>query len=223
MATYSNFLIHKILLEAGLPPSVIQFVPGNPPEVVQQCIDSRDFGGLHFTGSTQVFKGLWSKIGQNLDKYRGYPRIVGETGGKNFHLYHPTADVESGVVQAIRAAFEYSGQKCSALARCYVPKSLWEGGFRDSLVEKVNGITVGPCTEWGNFTGPVINKPAFERITGIIEEAKQAGGEVIAGGEGEFFQPQAQFDFADHVQPTRPRDTLSSPPSSSPRTPSRSP
>ena len=200
MATYSNYLIHKILLEAGLPPSVIQFVPGNPPEVVQQCIDHRDFAGLHFTGSTQVFKGLWGKIGQNLDKYRGYPRVVGETGqysgvdvvsrawltrvgGKNFHLYHPTADIESGVVQAIRAAFEYSGQKCSALARCYVPKSMWEGGFRDSLVKKVNAITVGPCTEWEHFTGPVINKPAFERITGIIEEAKQAGGEVIAGGD----------------------------------------
>lgn len=106
-------------------------------------------------------------------------------GGKNFHLYHPTADIESGVVQAIRAAFEYSGQKCSALARCYVPKSLWEGGFRDSLVKKVNAITVGPCTEWEHFTGPVINKPAFERITGIIEEAKQAGGEVIAGGDCE--------------------------------------
>lgn len=80
MATYSNYLIHKILLEAGLPPSVIQFVPGNPPEVVQQCIDHREFGGLHFTGSTQVFKGLWGKIGANLDKYRGYPRVVGETG-----------------------------------------------------------------------------------------------------------------------------------------------
>lgn len=185
MATYSNYLIHKILLEAGLPPSVIQFVPGNPPEVVQQCIDHREFGGLHFTGSTQVFKGLWGKIGANLDKYRGYPRVVGETGGKNFHLYHPSADIESGVIQAIRAAFEYSGQKCSALARCYVPKSMWEGGFRDSLKEKVNGITVGPCTEWGHFTGPVINKPAFERITGIIEEAKQAGGEILAGGEAD--------------------------------------
>jgi 1-pyrroline-5-carboxylate dehydrogenase len=85
MATYSNYLIHKILLEAGLPPSVIQFVPGNPPEVVQQCIDHREFGGLHFTGSTQVFKGLWGKIGANLDKYRGYPRVVGETGK---HINH---------------------------------------------------------------------------------------------------------------------------------------
>lgn len=195
MATYSNYLIHKILLEAGLPPSVIQFVPGNPPEVVQQCIDHREFGGLHFTGSTQVFKGLWSKIGQNLDKYRGYPRVVGETGGKNFHLYHPTADIESGVIQAIRAAFEYSGQKCSALARCYVPKSLWEGGFRDSLVKKVNDITVGPCTEWEHFTGPVINKPAFERITGIIDEAKQAGGEVIAGGDCESWYPALQMQW----------------------------
>ena len=116
-----------------------------------------------------------------------------KVGGKNFHLYHPSADIESGVIQAIRAAFEYSGQKCSALARCYVPKSMWEGGFRDSLKEKVNGITVGPCTEWGHFTGPVINKPAFERITGIIEEAKQAGGEVLAGGDGKLSSPIESF------------------------------
>jgi 1-pyrroline-5-carboxylate dehydrogenase len=110
MATYSNYLVHKVLLEAGLPPSVVQFVPGPPAEVVGQCIDHKDFAGLHFTGSTHVFRGLWGKIAGNLDKYRGYPRIVGETGGKNFHLYHPSADISSGVVQAIRAAFEYSGE-----------------------------------------------------------------------------------------------------------------
>ncbi|WVQ83587.1 1-pyrroline-5-carboxylate dehydrogenase [Cryptococcus sp. DSM 104549] len=194
MATYSNYLVHKIFLEAGLPPSVIQFVPGNPPEVVKQCIDHKQFGGLHFTGSTQIFRKLWKDIAANLDIYRGYPRIVGETGGKNFHLYHPSADAESGVVQAIRSAFEYCGQKCSALSRCYVPASLWKNGFKDALVSKTNEITIGPCTEWNHFTGPVIGKPAFDKITGIIEQAKKEGGEVIAGGEyddstGYFIKP----------------------------------
>ncbi|KAK8861363.1 1-pyrroline-5-carboxylate dehydrogenase [Kwoniella newhampshirensis] len=194
MATYANYITHKIFLEAGMPPSVIQFVPGNPPEVVKQCIDHKDFSGLHFTGSTHVFRQLWKNIAGNLDVYRGYPRIVGETGGKNFHLYHPTADVKSGVVQAIRAAFEYSGQKCSALSRCYVPASLWKNGFKDTLIEETEKITIGPCTSWDHFTGPVINKPAFDKITGIITKAKEQGDEVIAGGSwdestGYFIKP----------------------------------
>ncbi|WVW79912.1 1-pyrroline-5-carboxylate dehydrogenase [Kwoniella bestiolae CBS 10118] len=194
MATYSNYLVHKIFLEAGMPPSVIQFVPGNPPEVVKQCIDHKAFAGLHFTGSTQIFRKLWKDISNNLDIYRGYPRIVGETGGKNFHLYHHSAEIKSGVHQAIRAAFEYSGQKCSALSRCYVPSSLWNNGFKDQLVDETNKITIGPCTEWNHFTGPVIGRPAFEKITSIIEQAKKAGGEVIAGGEwddskGYFIKP----------------------------------
>ncbi|WWC87653.1 1-pyrroline-5-carboxylate dehydrogenase [Kwoniella dendrophila CBS 6074] len=194
MATYSNYIVHKIFIEAGLPPAVIQFVPGNPPEVVKQCIDHKSFASLHFTGSTQIFRKLWKDISANLDIYRGYPRIVGETGGKNFHLYHHTAEIKSGVHQALRAAFEYSGQKCSALSRCYVPKSLWEGGFQELLVEETNKITIGPCTEWNHFTGPVIGRPAFDKITGIIEQAKKDGGEVIAGGKwddskGYFIQP----------------------------------
>ncbi|WWD16734.1 1-pyrroline-5-carboxylate dehydrogenase [Kwoniella shandongensis] len=194
MATYAGYLVHKIFLEAGMPPSVIQFVPGDAPSVVKQAIDHRDFAGLHFTGSTHVFKQLWKNIANNLDVYRGYPRIVGETGGKNFHLYHPSADVKSGVVQAIRAAFEYSGQKCSALSRVYVPASLWKNGFKDTLIEETEKVTVGPCTAWDNFTGPVINKVAFDKITGIITKAKEQGDEVIAGGswdesKGYFIKP----------------------------------
>lgn len=194
MSTYASYIVHKIMLEAGVPPSVVQFVPGDAPEVVTKCIDHPKFAGLHFTGSTHVFRSLWKQIANNLDVYGGYPRIVGETGGKNFHLYHPTADAKSGVVQAIRAAFEYSGQKCSALARCYVPKSLWETGFKEELVKQTNNIKIGPCTEFGNFTGPVINGPAFDKISGMIEKAKKEGAEVIAGGKcdnskGYFIQP----------------------------------
>ncbi|KAL1410247.1 1-pyrroline-5-carboxylate dehydrogenase [Vanrija albida] len=193
-ATYSSYLVYKIFLEAGLPPNVIQFVPGSPPDIVKQCIDHKEFAGLHFTGSTHIFRKLWKDIANNLDIYRGYPRIVGETGGKNFHFYHPSADIKSGVVQAIRAGFEYSGQKCSALARAYVPRSLWEGGFKDELVKQAQSITIGPCFEFQHFTGPVIGRPAYDRITGIIEKAKAQGGEILAGGKGDdskgyFIQP----------------------------------
>ncbi|ORX36362.1 delta-1-pyrroline-5-carboxylate dehydrogenase [Kockovaella imperatae] len=183
MATYANYLTHKILLEAGLPPSVVQFIPGPAAEVVGQCIENKDFAGLHYTGSTQVFRNLWRKIGDNLENYKGYPRIVGETGGKNFHLFHPTADVKTGVAQSIRAAFEYSGQKCSALSRCYVPESLWNNGFKETLIAETNKISIGPCFEFNHFTGPVIAQHSFDKITGIITKAKEAGGEVIAGGK----------------------------------------
>ena len=193
-ATYASYLVYKIFEEAGMPAGVIQFVPGSPPDIVKQCIDHKEFAGLHFTGSTHVFRKLWKDIANNVDIYRSYPRIVGETGGKNFHLYHPSADIKSGVVQAIRGAFEYSGQKCSALARCYVPRSLWEGGFKDELQKQVNSISIGPCTEFEHFTGPVIGRPSFDRITSIIAKAKEAGGEILAGGsaddsKGFFVQP----------------------------------
>jgi len=184
-STLASYITHKIFLEAGVPGSIIQFVPGNPPEIVGQCIDHPEFAGLHFTGSTQVFRSLWTRVGNNIAKYRSYPRLVGETGGKNFHFYHPTADIKSGVVQAIRAGFEYSGQKCSALGRAYVPRSLWEGGFRDELKSQVDAIKVGPFSDPTNFVGPVNNAASFERITGIIEEAKAAGGEILAGGSGD--------------------------------------
>ena len=156
MAVYANYITHQIFIEAGVPPGVIQFIPGPAPEVVRQAISSPDFAALHFTGSTFVFKSIWKDVAANLDKYKSYPRLVGETGGKNFHLVHPSAEVKNAVVQTIRAAFEYSGQKCSALSRLYVPKSLWEGGFKDLLLSEVAKIKVGPCTEWTNHMGPVM-------------------------------------------------------------------
>ncbi|KAI6130269.1 Aldehyde/histidinol dehydrogenase [Pisolithus croceorrhizus] len=193
-ATYSNYLVYRILTEAGVPPGVIQFVPGPPPEVVAQCINHPDFAALHFTGSTFVFKKLWKDIAVNVDKYKGYPRIVGETGGKNFHLVHRSAEIRNAVLQSVRGAFEYQGQKCSALSRLYVSSSIWEGGFRNQFLSEIAAIKVGPPQDFRNFMGPVIGRPAFDKILGYIQKAKDAGGEILIGGTGDdsqgyFIQP----------------------------------
>ncbi|KAF5364065.1 hypothetical protein D9756_000167 [Leucocoprinus leucothites] len=192
-ATYSNYIVFNILTEAGVPPGVIQFVPGGP-EVVQAAIKNPSFASLHFTGSTHVFKSLWQNIASNLDLYKGYPRIVGETGGKNWHIIHPSAEIKNAVLQSVRGAFEYQGQKCSALSRLYVSKSVWENGFKAQFLEEIAKIKVGPCTQWDNFLGPVIGRRAFDTITGYIKKAKDAGGEVLIGGsaddsKGFFVQP----------------------------------
>ncbi|KDQ64108.1 hypothetical protein JAAARDRAFT_682954 [Jaapia argillacea MUCL 33604] len=193
-ATYSNYLVYQVLAEAGVPAGVIQFVPGPPPEVVAQCIDHPSFAALHFTGSTFVFKKLWKDIAANLDKYKGYPRIVGETGGKNFHFVHSSADVKNAVLQSIRGGFEYQGQKCSALSRLYVSSSLWSAGFKDQLLQEIAKIKVGAPQDFGNYMGPVIGRPAFDKITSYIKKAKDAGGEILIGGTGDdskgyFIQP----------------------------------
>ncbi|KAL0950275.1 hypothetical protein HGRIS_010255 [Hohenbuehelia grisea] len=184
-ATYSNYIVYQILAEAGVPPGVIQFVPGPPPEVVEQCISHPSFAALHFTGSTFVFKKLWKDIASNLDKYRGYPRIVGETGGKNFHVVHKSAEIQNAVLQTIRGAYEYQGQKCSALSRLYVSSSVWNGGFKDLLLQEISKIKVGAPWDFANFMGPVIGRPAYDKITGYIQKAKEAGGEVLIGGTGD--------------------------------------
>lgn len=159
MAVHSGYLISKIFTEAGVPPGVIQFLPClDAPTMCKQIFAHPEFASLHFTGSTKVFKQLWRDIGNNIDTYKSYPRIVGETGGKNFHLVHPSADVHMAVIESVRAAFEYQGQKCSALSRLYVPKSLWTapGGFKDQLVKECQAITVGPVTEFQHFMTPVM-------------------------------------------------------------------
>lgn len=193
-ATYSNYIVHQILTEAGVPPGVIQFVPGPPPEVVQQAIRHPSFAALHFTGSTHVFKQLWKDIAANLDTYKGYPRIVGETGGKNWHLIHSSADIRNAATQSIRGAFEYQGQKCSALSRLYVSSSVWNNGFKELLLSETKKIKVGDPTVFLHFNGPVIGRPAFDKIVGYIEKGKKAGATVLAGGtwddsKGYFIQP----------------------------------
>jgi 1-pyrroline-5-carboxylate dehydrogenase len=158
-AAYSSWLVLQILHEAGLPKNVIQFLPcpnGDATiSLVDKVLSHRMFAGLHFTGSTHVFKHLWKKIGNNIDQYLSYPRIVGETGGKNFQLVHPSANVRAAVIGAIRGAFEYQGQKCSALSRLYVPKSMWEE-FKAELQSEVAKITVGSVTDFEHFMGPVM-------------------------------------------------------------------
>ncbi|KAF5388284.1 hypothetical protein D9615_000828 [Tricholomella constricta] len=200
-ATYSNYIIHQIFTEAGVPPGVIQFTPGPPAEVVAQAINNPNFAALHFTGSTFIFKKLWKDISVNLDVYKGYPRIVGETGGKNFHLVHKSAEIRNAVIQTVRGAFEYQGMwfyfsppKCSALSRLYVSTSVWNAGFKDQLLSEIAKIKVGTPLDFGNFMGPVIGRPAYDKITGYIEKAKAAGGEVLIGGTGDdskgyFIQP----------------------------------
>ncbi|KAJ7368586.1 delta-1-pyrroline-5-carboxylate dehydrogenase [Mycena albidolilacea] len=194
MATYSSYIVHQIFLEAGVPPSVIQFVPGPPEIVVQQSLKHPLFAALHFTGSTFVFKQLWKDIAANVDIYKGYPKIVGETGGKNFHVIHKSAEIRNAVIQTIRGAFEYQGQKCSALSRLYVSSSVWSSGFKDMLLAEIAKIKVGGPDDWSNYMGPVIGRPSFDKILAYLEKAKQAGGEILAGGTGDdskgyFIQP----------------------------------
>ncbi|RIA87152.1 delta-1-pyrroline-5-carboxylate dehydrogenase PrnC [Glomus cerebriforme] len=193
-ALLSNWVIMEILREAGLPDGVIQFIPGPAQELTDSILKSPDFTSLHFTGSTYVFKKLWKEIGNNIDIYKSYPRIVGETGGKNFHLIHKSANVQNAVHQTIRGAFEYQGQKCSACSRAYVPDSLWDE-FRELLLQKLSTIKIGSPEDFSNFMGAVIHEASFEKVKGYIDwAAKDADSEIIAGGtydksKGYFINP----------------------------------
>ncbi|BFZ64902.1 1-pyrroline-5-carboxylate dehydrogenase [Saitoella coloradoensis] len=187
LATYSNWIVMRTLLEAGLPAGVVQFIPGDAEMITSHALSHKNFASLHFTGSTAVFRNLWGQMGANVAKgtYRSYPRIVGETGGKNFHLVHPTADVRAAAIQTLRASFEYAGQKCSACSRVYVAQSVWEE-FRGHLVEGAKGIKVGRPEEWETVVGPVISQGSFDRLKSAIEEGKKDSElELIAGGEAD--------------------------------------
>lgn len=193
----SNYLTYKILLEAGLPPGVISFLPSTG-KVAGEAINHRDFSGLHFTGSTATFNHLWQQIGSNLGKYKSYPRIVGETGGKNFHLVHPSADVEHVVNNTVRAAFEYQGQKCSACSRLYVPNSLWNGAgkMKTRMQETISLLKMGQPDDFSTFMTAVIDSAAFSSHSAYIDGAKKDKTEcaIIAGGKydksvGYFVEP----------------------------------
>ena len=179
-AMLSAHYVMQILTEAGLPPGVINFLPGDPVAISNAALSHRDFAGLHFTGSTTVFNMMWKQIGANTNVYRTYPRIVGETGGKDFIVAHPSADTEALAVAIVRGGFEYQGQKCSAASRIYVPQSLW-GEVRDRVIAMMKEIKVGDVRDFRNFMGAVIDKRAFDKISGYLDDAKR-NAKVLAGG-----------------------------------------
>jgi 1-pyrroline-5-carboxylate dehydrogenase len=184
----------RLLEAAGLPPGVINMLPGDGIAVSDVVLADRDLAGIHFTGSTAVFQHLWRTVGQNIAGYRGYPRIVGETGGKDFVVAHPSADVDVLRTALIRGAFEYQGQKCSAASRAYVPRSIWSR-MRDDLIDTTESLPMGDVTDFANFMGAVIDGRSFGKLSKVLEAAQDDDAlTVVAGGtaddsEGFFVRP----------------------------------
>jgi len=193
-AVYSAYFLALLWKEAGLPDGVINFIPGPGRHIGDPVLEKPELAGVHFTGSTSVFQGMWKTISANLMKYKSYPRIVGETGGKDFVFVHASADPQAVVIALVRGAFEYQGQKCSAASRAYIPSNLWPS-IRDGLLKEVKTIKMGDVTDFTNFMGAVIDKPAFDSIVEYIEYAKKSKeAEIIQGGaydgsKGYFIEP----------------------------------
>ena len=193
-AALSNYFLMRVLEEAGLPPGVINFVPGEAVAVSDRLLADRSLAGIHFTGSTAVFQSLWKGVSQRLDQYGSYPRLVGETGGKDFVLAHPSADVEALAVALVRGAFEYQGQKCSAASRAYVPQSLWTD-LKRRLLDLIGDLRMGDVTDFRNFMGAVIDQRSYTKLEGYIAQArKDRGVTILAGGgcndsQGWFVEP----------------------------------
>jgi 1-pyrroline-5-carboxylate dehydrogenase len=192
-AAYSAYYVMRVLQEAGLPPGVINLVYGSGATIGNAALASPELAGVHFTGSTAVFHGMWRTIGTNVDRYRNYPRIVGETGGKDFILAHPSADVSALATAIVRGSFEYQGQKCSAASRVFAPENLWPE-LRERLVAQVGELKVGDVADFSNFMGAVIDGSAFRTQKEAIEEARGNGARVVVGGgcddsEGFFVEP----------------------------------
>ena len=181
-AVYSNYIFMRVLKEAGLPDGVINFVPSNGADVDRVLIGHKDLAGIHFTGSSRVFEGIWKSVGENISKYRSFPRIVGETGGKDFIFAHNSSDIDALAVAIIRGSFEFQGQKCSAASRAYVPKSIWEE-LKGKLNEQLSEIKVGDVENFTNFVGAVIDRKAFDKVTSYIDYAKKSDeAEIFWGG-----------------------------------------
>ncbi len=179
---YSNYMLMLLMMEAGLPPGVINFLPGSGAEITEVALSNPDFAGVHFTGSTAVFQGLWQRVAEALPSLKGYPRVVGETGGKDFVVAHPDCDRQGLLVALLRGAFEYQGQKCSAASRAYIPKSVWSA-INGNLISEIKKIKMGDCSDFSNFMTAVIDKRAFDKITGYIGRAKERDCcEVVVGG-----------------------------------------
>jgi 1-pyrroline-5-carboxylate dehydrogenase len=193
-AIYVAYHIMRVLLDAGLPPGVINFLPGDGAAIGDTVLAHPDLAGVHFTGSTPTFRHIWQTVGSNIGRYRSYPRLVGETGGKDFVLAHASADVPALITALVRGAFEYQGQKCSAASRAYIPDSLWPD-VRDGLLAEVSSIKVGDVRDFRNFMGAVIDAAAYKKIVAYIELARTSPDtEILIGGEyddrlGYFVQP----------------------------------
>jgi 1-pyrroline-5-carboxylate dehydrogenase len=191
-AMLSAYYTYKVLEAAGLPGGVINFLPGDSVQITNALLDSSDFAGIHFTGSTAVFNSMWKKVGENMGKYKSYPRLVGETGGKDFIVAHPSADPQEVAVAIARGGFEYQGQKCSAASRVYIAQSIWEQ-VRDRAVAMMKEIKVGDPRDFRNFMGAVIDKKAFTKISSYLDDAKKNAkilqGGVVAGDQGYFIHP----------------------------------
>jgi 1-pyrroline-5-carboxylate dehydrogenase len=191
-AMFSAHYLMQLFEEAGMPPGVINFVPGDPEMISNALLAHRDLAGVHFTGSTHVFQTMWKAIGASVSSYRSYPRVVGETGGKDFIVAHPSADPAALAVAIVRGGFEFQGQKCSAVSRVYIPRSLWSG-VRDRIAAMIDDIKMGDVRDFRNFMGAVIDARAFKKISGFIDGAR-TGAKILAGGHcddatGYFIRP----------------------------------
>ncbi|MBT3179368.1 MAG: L-glutamate gamma-semialdehyde dehydrogenase [Candidatus Marinimicrobia bacterium] len=193
-SVYSGYFLMKLFEEAGLPKGVINFIPGSGREIGPSVLDSPHLAGVHFTGSTSVFQSMWKTIGDNISKYKTYPRIVGETGGKDFCIAHESANIDALATAMVRGAFEYQGQKCSAMSRAYIPSSIWPD-VKEKYQSMVNEITVGDPENFSHFMNAVIDQPAFDSITSFIDYARDSTeAEIITGGtyddsKGYFIEP----------------------------------
>ncbi|MBB5957624.1 1-pyrroline-5-carboxylate dehydrogenase [Saccharothrix tamanrassetensis] len=192
--SFAAHLTMRLLEEAGMPPGVINLLPGDGLAVSEVALRHPDLAGIHFTGSTRTFQHLWGEVGANISGYRSYPRIVGETGGKDFVLAHPSADVDVLRTALVRGAFEYQGQKCSAASRAYIPRSVWNR-VKDDFIADVESLTMGDVTDFSNFLGAVIDRRSFDKLSGVLEAARSDSRlEIAAGGtaddsEGFFVRP----------------------------------
>ncbi len=181
----SNYYILQLLIEAGMPPGVVNFVPGRGGDVGDPVFASPAFAGLHFTGSTETFHGMWNTIAATLPQYKSYPRLVGETGGKDFVFAHPSADIEALAVALVRGSFEYQGQKCSAASRGYIPKSLWPA-VKERVVAEVEAIRMGSPLDFRNFMAAVIDESSFDKTMGYIDFARRSNeAQIVVGGSGD--------------------------------------
>jgi len=182
---YSGYYLMRLLEAAGLPPGVINFIPGDAGTLSQVALYHPDLAGIHFTGSTGVFQMMWRTVGENIQRYRTYPRLVGETGGKDFIVAHASADPAALVTAMVRGGFEYQGQKCSAVSRVYLPDTLWRT-IKDDLLAQTSGLAMGDVADFRNFMGAVIDRAAYNAIAGYIEEARHASdASILVGGEAD--------------------------------------